>query len=133
MDLRPTEDWLEPVKLHSIMREARESTEKQAVLNELRAALSSEFNRHFFDLPLRQWKVEFHTRYRGFFRFLSGDYRRSMKAIRSARSTDGKFTYWDALDRLHLGAEIQEHQMWFEQKRSYHETTFGYHFNGAST
>jgi very-short-patch-repair endonuclease len=132
-DPRPTKDWFDPLKLQAFTREAKEATKRQARLRELRTTLRAEFTRHFLDLPLQRWKSEFRERYTGFFRFLSSDYRRAMKAIRSTRTQKGKFTYPNALEWIDLGAEAHETQAWFEQKSDYYSATFGYHFNGIDT
>jgi very-short-patch-repair endonuclease len=132
-DLRPTKDWFDSIELQTIVQQGKEAAKRQTRLQELRDTLLQDSTDHFLRLPLQSWRTEFREHYSGFLRFLAGDYRRSMKSIRSTRHKKTRLAYLDALRLIDLGAEAQDIQDWFEQHNDYHKTVFGYHFKGIET
>jgi very-short-patch-repair endonuclease len=132
-DPRPTKDWFDSVELQTIVQRGKEAAKKRTRLQEVRKTLLQDSTDQFLGLPLQSWRTEFRERYSGFLRFLAGDYRRSMKTIRSTLHTKTRLTYLDALRRIDLGAEAQDIQDWFDQHNDYHKTVFGYHFKGTDT
>ena len=132
-DPRPTKDWFDSVELPRILQQAKEAAKRHLRLRELSGMLQQDFTDDFLALPLQSWKREFRERHSGFFRFLSKDYRRSMKAIRATLKINTKLSYLDALHWIDLGAEAQDLQAWFEQNGNYHATAFGSHFKREDT
>jgi len=132
-DPRPTKDWFDAAELSTIVQQAKEAAKKQLRLRELSGLLQQNFTEDFIALPLQSWKREFRERHSGFLRFLSKDYRRSMKAIRATLRINTKLSYLDALHQIDLGAEAQDLQAWFEQNKNYHAAAFGSHFKREDT
>jgi very-short-patch-repair endonuclease len=132
-DPRPTKEWFDSAELAKTLREAKEAAKKQLRLRELSRILRQDFTEGFLALPLQAWKNEFRERHSGLLRFLSTDYRRSMKAIRATCTNKIKLSYLETLRRIDLGAEAQDIKAWFEEHKNYHETAFGSHFNGIDT
>ncbi len=132
-DPRPTESWLEWSSLTELVAEARTAGEKQTRLQELRSGLSAEFSDKFFELPLVEWRTDFVKRYSGLLRFLQGDYRRAMRSLRGQLKARTKLPFRDARAKVELGAELQELEQWFAERRPDHVRTLGFHYGGDQT
>jgi very-short-patch-repair endonuclease len=132
-DPRPTKEWFDSAELRGTLEEAKEAAKKQLKLRELSEMLRQEFTEDFLALPLQTWRSEFRERHSGFLRFLSSEYRRSMKAIRATCSSKIKLSYPETLRRIDLGAEAQDIRAWFEERKNHQGTAFGVHFKGIDT
>jgi very-short-patch-repair endonuclease len=132
-DPQPTKGWFDSTELLKTLQEAKQAAKRQLRFQELSGILRQDFTEDFLALPLQAWKSDFRERHSGFLRFLSKDYRRSMKAIRATSSNKIKLSYVEALRRIDLGAEAQDIEAWFEERKNYHETAFGVLFKGIDT